>query len=87
LRVTAVEVRRAARRAAAPAERGARGKLKTLPPGVEESWAGVKLLDVRAKGKKDTCKVSTEVQEVLKKTRMVGVVWTKPKKKKMPGKK
>lgn len=57
-------------------------KLKTLPPGVEESWSGARLVDVRAKGKKDTCKVSTEVQELMKKTRMVGVVWTKPKKKK-----
>lgn len=56
-------------------------KLKALPPGIETTWKAAKFIDVRAKGKKDTiCKVSTEVQEVLKKTRMVGVVWTKPKK-------
>jgi Leucine-rich repeat (LRR) protein len=57
-------------------------KLKALPAGIETAWKQATLLDVRAKGKKDTCKSADTVKSELKFTRFVGVVWSKPKGKK-----
>lgn len=54
-------------------------KLKALPAGVEAAWKAALLLDVRAKGKKDTCKAVDTIKSELKFTRIVGVIWSKPK--------
>ena len=54
-------------------------KLKALPAGVEAAWKTALLLDVRAKGKKDTCKAVETIKSELKFTRFVGVMWQKPK--------
>lgn len=54
-------------------------KLKALPAGIEGAWKAATLLDVRAKGKKDTCKSTDNIKSELKFTRFVGVVWSKPK--------
>jgi len=54
-------------------------KLKSLPAGVEAAWKAALLLDVRAKGKKDTCKAVDTIKSELKFTRIVGVIWSKPK--------
>ena len=54
-------------------------KLKALPAGVEAAWKAALLLDVRAKGKKDTCKAVDTIKSELKFTRIVGVIWIKTK--------
>jgi hypothetical protein len=61
-------------------------KLKTIPidhENVPKSWMeSLQVLDVHAKGKKDTCKVLEPLRDVLKDARIIGAVWTKPKAKK-----
>ena len=47
---------------------------------VADSWRKVRALDLRAK-KKDTCKVTPELKEALRKVHMLGAVVTKAKKK------
>lgn len=55
-------------------------KLKALPPEFAESWSHASTIDLRAK-KKDTCKVSAELKDSLRKVHMLGALVQKPKKK------
>lgn len=55
-------------------------KLKALPAGVEAAWSRTRLLDFRQK-KKPICKVGEDIRDIMKRTRMLGVTFVKPKKK------